>query len=233
VPIYGSGGFTTLTDTQLAEQVAWWQSVGCTAMKIKIAESWGTNLDRDLHRVRRLRELAGDNVTLMVDANGGYTIGQARRVGAELDDLGVIWFEEPVSSDETAGLATLRNALRCDVTAGEYAADNYEIRSLIPVVDCLQLDATRCGGYTGWLAGAALAQAHNLHVSAHCAPALHAPVAAAISNLRHIEWFADHARLESLLIDGAPEASAGTLHLRDELGHGMYLSPRAEQRRIG
>ena len=45
VPIYGSGGFTTLTDAQLAEQVERWQSVGCTAMKIKIGESWGTASD--------------------------------------------------------------------------------------------------------------------------------------------------------------------------------------------
>lgn len=228
VAIYGSGGFTTLTDRQLGEQVDWWRSVGCTAMKIKIGESWGTQLGRDLDRVRRLRELAGDDIELMVDANGGYTVGQARRVGAELDDLGVTWFEEPVSSDDTAGLAHLRSRLRCDVAAGEYAADSYEIGSLTPVVDCLQLDATRCGGYTGWLVGAALARAANLQVSAHCAPALHAPVAAAVPNLRHIEWFADHARLEPLLIDGGPPAAAGVLTLSDEPGHGMQISADSE-----
>jgi L-alanine-DL-glutamate epimerase-like enolase superfamily enzyme len=234
VPIYGSGGFTTLTDTQLAEQVAWWHSVGCTAMKIKIAESWGTNLDRDLDRVRRLRELAGDDVALMVDANGGYTVGQARRVGAQLDDLGVTWYEEPVSSDDTAGLSTLRGQLRCDIAAGEYAADSYEVRSLLPVVDCLQLDATRCGGYTGWLAGAALAGACNLQVSAHCAPALHASVAAAIPNLRHIEWFADHARLEPSLVDGYPPAVGGALSVNDKVpGHGMSIGHAAQNYRVG
>jgi L-alanine-DL-glutamate epimerase-like enolase superfamily enzyme len=234
VPIYGSGGFTTLTDAQLGDQVDWWLSVGCTAMKIKIGEAWGTNLARDLERVRRLHELAGDAVELMVDANGGYTVGQARRIGAELDDLGVAWFEEPVSSDDTAGLANIRQALRCDIAAGEYAADCYEIRSLLPVVDCLQLDATRCGGYTGWLAGAALARAQNLQVSAHCAPALHAPVAAAIANLRHIEWFADHARLEPLLVDGAPVAASGTLRVAsDEPGHAMGISQHADEYRVG
>ena len=74
VPIYGSGGFTTLTDRQLEEQVALVaQSVGATSMKIKIGEAWGTRTDRDLQRVHRLRELAGPHVELMVDANGGYT----------------------------------------------------------------------------------------------------------------------------------------------------------------
>jgi L-alanine-DL-glutamate epimerase-like enolase superfamily enzyme len=224
VPIYGSGGFTSLTTGQLEEQVAWWQSVGCTAMKIKIGEAWGSDPGRDLERVQQLRRLAGDEIDLMVDANGGYTVAQARRVGAALDDLGVVWFEEPVSSDDRAGLGAIRSALRCDVTAGEYAADGYEIGQLLPVVDCLQLDATRCGGYTGFLAGAAMARAQNLQVSAHCAPALHTPVAAAVSNLRHVEWFADHVRLESDLVNGAPEPVDGQLPVnRDGSGHGMTL----------
>jgi L-alanine-DL-glutamate epimerase-like enolase superfamily enzyme len=147
-----------------------------------------------------------------------------------LDELGVTWFEEPVSSDDTAGLANLRAALRCDIAAGEYAADVYDIRALLPVVDCLQLDVTRCGGYTGWLRGAALAAAQNLDVSGHCAPALHAPVAAAVANLRHVEWFVDHVRLESLLVDGAPAAEQGALHPDlDAVGHGMTISRQAER----
>ena len=121
----------------------------------------------------------------MVDANGAYRIGQARRVGAELDSRGVCWFEEPVSSDDTAGLASVRAACGADVTAGEYISDVYDAADLAPVVSCLQLDATRCGGYTGFLRCAAVAAANNLDVSCHCAPALHAPVAAALPHLRH------------------------------------------------
>ena len=230
VPIYGSGGFTTLTDAQLADQVNWWKSVGCAAMKIKIGESWGTEVPRDLARVQQLRDLAGPSAELMVDANGGYTGAQARRAGAALDELGVAWFEEPVSSDDTEGLANLRTTLRCDIAAGEYAADLYEVQALLPVVDCLQLDATRCGGYTGWLRGAALAAAHNLQVSAHCAPSLHAFVAAAIPNLRHVEWFADHARLEPLLVDGVPVARGGGLHVDLQArGHGMTIADGAKR----
>jgi L-alanine-DL-glutamate epimerase-like enolase superfamily enzyme len=231
VPIYGSGGFTTLTDTQLAEQVAWWRSVGCTAMKIKIGEAWGTDIDRDLERVRRLADHAGPRAQLMVDANGAYTLGQARRVGRALDDLGVAWFEEPVSSDDLDGLAQLRDSLACDVAAGEYASDLYDVRSLLPVVDCLQLDATRCGGYTGFLRGAALAAAHNRDVSAHCAPALHAPVCAAIPNLRHVEWFADHARIEPVLAIGIPVAAVGRLTTTRSPGHGLIPNPAAEAHR--
>lgn len=228
VPIYGSGGFTTLDDAQLGEQVAGWQAAGCTAIKIKIGQDWGSDSARDLQRVRRLRELAGDGVALMVDANGGYTVGQAKRVGAALDDLGVVWFEEPVSSDDIEGLGLLRHTLHCDVAAGEYASDLYEARNLVPAVDCLQLDATRCGGYTGWLAGAAVAASHNLQVSAHCAPALHAPVAAAVNNLRHIEYFIDHVRLEERLFDGISEAADGALVPNTtQSGHGLTVAAGA------
>lgn len=224
VPIYGSGGFTSMNDDQLAEQIAEWTRLGCSAMKIKIGESWGGRIERDLRRVARLCELAGDGVTPMVDANGAYSVGQARRVGLRLDELGVTWFEEPVSSDDVSGLRVLRDALACDVAAGEYVADLDDLRPLLPVVDCIQLDATRCGGYTGFLRGAAVAAAHHLDVSAHCAPALHAPVAAAVPRLRHIEYFADHARLEPELVEGVPEARDGKLHPQcDKPGSGMTL----------
>lgn len=232
VPVYGSGGFTTLSDTELAEQVAWWAAAGCTSMKIKIGESWGTRVDRDLERVARLGELAGPGVELMVDANGGYSLGQARRVGRVLDELDVRWFEEPVSSDDRAGLGELRSALDCDVTAGEYASDEYEIGGLLPVVDCLQLDATRCGGYTGFLRGAALAAAQNRQVSGHCAPALHVPVCAAVPNLRHLEWFVDHARLEPILAAGTPAPVDGRLPATSRPGHGLTPDPAAERYRV-
>jgi L-alanine-DL-glutamate epimerase-like enolase superfamily enzyme len=70
---------------------------------------------------------------------------------------------------------------------------------------------TRCGGYTGWLRCADLARAANLQVSGHCAPSLHAPVAATVLWLRHVEWFTDHARLEPELVHGAPPVTDGTL----------------------
>ncbi len=231
VPVYGSGGFTTLTDDELRAQVDGWLAAGCRAVKIKVGESWGANPSRDLARAGQVREMVGPGVELMVDANGGYGRGQARRLGAAYDELGVVWFEEPVSSDDLEGLAAVRSAVRCDVAAGEYAWDVYDARALCPVVDCLQLDATRCGGYTGFLAGAAVAAAHGLAVSAHCAPSLHAFVAAATPHLRHIEWFADHARLEPLLVDGAPGVADGQLLPGEAAGHGMTLAAGAKQYR--
>ncbi|MEU1426996.1 enolase C-terminal domain-like protein [Nocardia sp. NPDC005746] len=231
-PVYGSGGFVNLTDEQLAEQVAGWQAAGCAAVKIKI----GVDAERDLERIALVRRLAGSRIDIMVDANGAYTPGQARRVGTELDRLGVVWFEEPVTSDDLPGLRAVRDAVGCDVTAGEYVYSAYEAERLIDVVDCLQLDITRCGGYTGFLRAAAIAASEHRDISAHCAPALHAGIAAAVPRLRHIEWFVDHARLEPLLVTGAPEVVAGCIAPRgaeaDPYGHGMRLSERAAPYRI-
>jgi L-alanine-DL-glutamate epimerase-like enolase superfamily enzyme len=228
VPVYGSGGFTSMTDEELGVQVDHWLTAGCQAVKIKVGESWGRNVDRDLQRVTQLNRLVGDRAQIMVDANGAYTPGQAARTGAVFDSFGVVWFEEPVSSDDLASLAQLRGRLQCDVAAGEYADSVHYVQSMCAAgaVDCLQLDVTRCAGYTEWMRCAAIAAGHGLQVSAHCAPALHAPVAAAVPNFRHVEWFVDHARLEPELVDGTPTITAGHMVLNDTPGHGMALRSR-------
>ena len=78
-------------------------------------------------------------------------------------------------------------------------------------VDCLQLDVTRCGGITEFLRGSALAAAHNFEVSGHCAPNLHARVGVAVPNLRHVEYFHDHQRIERMFFDGVLDPDGGVL----------------------
>lgn len=236
VPVYGSGGFVTLDDEQLTAQLRHWtDDVGVTAVKIKVAERWGQAADRDLWRAKRAQAVIGDGVELFVDANGGYSVGQAKRIGAAYDDLGVTWFEEPVSSDDLTALAALRATLRTDVAAGEYAdGPAYALRMCAAdAVDCLQLDVTRCGGITGWLRATAIADAFGLQVSGHCAPSLHLAPALATPNLRHVELFADHERLEPMLFDGLPDVAGGALHPTGGPGNGMALASRAEQYRTG
>jgi L-alanine-DL-glutamate epimerase-like enolase superfamily enzyme len=224
VEVYGSGGFTTYDEDTLHEQAAQWLRLGVRAVKIKIGESWGTRVSRDLARAGQVRDQVGDAVEVFVDANGAYTVGQACRVGRALDELGVTWFEEPVSSDDLAGLATVRHAVTADVAAGEYAdGPAYVARMVRGAVDCLQLDVTRCGGYTGWLRCAPLAAAHGLDVSGHCAAHLTMPVAPATPRLRHLEYFHDHARLEQALFDGTEAPVDGRLRARQVPGHGMSL----------
>ncbi|MCQ4211794.1 enolase C-terminal domain-like protein [Streptomyces longispororuber] len=227
VPVYGSGGFTTYHDTHLAAQLSGWvHGQHIPRVKIKIGEGCGRAAQRDLQRVRHARQVIGSQAELYVDANGGYNRKQSVRVGEALAAQGVGWFEEPVSSDDLTGLRLVRDALVCDVTAGEYGYDLPYFARMITAgaVDCLQVDATRCGGPTGFLRAAALAQAHGLEVSAHCAPHAHADVAACVPNLRHLEWFHDHVRVESMFFGGVLDPTGGCVRPgRNGPGHGLVL----------
>jgi L-alanine-DL-glutamate epimerase-like enolase superfamily enzyme len=227
VPVYGSGGFTTYDEARLTEQLGGWvHEQRIPRVKIKIGESWGTRVDRDLERIAQARSVIGDDAALFVDANGAYTAKQAVRVAEAMDSSDVTWFEEPVSSDDLAGLAFLRPLLRPDVAAGEYIWDLTDARRMLQAgaVDCLQVDASRCGGITEWARVAALAQAFGLEVSGHCAPHLHAAVAASAPNLRHLEWFHDHVRIEAMAFDGTLDPAGGVIRPDDGLpGHGLTL----------
>ena len=227
VPIYGSGGFTSYDEHQTREQLAGWvEKDRIPRVKIKIGESWGAREQRDLDRVALAREVIGPDAELYVDANGGYPTGQAVRVARRLEEYGVTWFEEPVSAQDLAGLAAVRRQVLPDVTAGEYSWSLADSARLIDAgaVDCLQLDVTRCGGITEFLRGCALAAAHNLQVSGHCAPNLHARVGTAVPNLRHVEYFHDHQRIEQMLFDGALNPADGVLTPDpDEPGLGLAL----------
>jgi len=227
VPVYGSGGFTSYDEDQTREQLTGWvEKDHIPRVKIKIGESWGASEQRDLERVALAREVIGPGTELYVDANGGYTTGQAIRMAARLADFGVTWFEEPVSSQDLAGLAAVRRQVLPDVAAGEYSWSLADSAQLIAAgaVDCLQLDVTRCGGITEFLRASALAAAHNLQVSGHCAPNLHARVGVAVPNLRHVEYFHDHQRVERMFFDGALDPDGGNLVPdRGQPGLGLVL----------
>lgn len=237
VPVYGSGGFTAYDEQQLREQLTHWAlEQRIPRVKIKVGESWGTNPARDLERMHQARTIVGENVELFVDANGGYARKQAIRVMRAAADLDVRWYEEPVSSDDLDGLREIRDAVWPDVTAGEYGHDLYYFRRMCAAdaVDCLQADVSRCGGITEWLRVAAVAASYGLDISGHCGPHLHAHVAAATPNLRHLEWFHDHVRIESMFFDGTLDPAGGTIQ-PDSHAPGNGLTLRAadiEQYRV-
>jgi L-alanine-DL-glutamate epimerase-like enolase superfamily enzyme len=214
VPVYGSGGFTTYDAAAARAQLERWTGdLAIPRVKIKIGESWGTAQARDLARIAFARNVIGPETELYVDANGGYTRKQAVRMARAMAEHDVTWFEEPVSSDDLDGLREVRDQVDPDVTAGEYGYDLTYFARMVDAeaVDCLQVDVTRCGGITEWLRAAAVAAARGLQVSGHCAPNLHAHVAAAVPNFRHLEYFHDHARIETMLFDGALDPSGGVL----------------------
>jgi L-alanine-DL-glutamate epimerase-like enolase superfamily enzyme len=227
VPVYGSGGFTSLSNQQLeAQLVHWVHDQAIPRVKIKIAEGWGSRVSRDLERVRFARHVIGNECALYVDANGGYSTKQAIRIAKELLESDVTWFEEPVSSDHLTSLAEIRSVVSIDVAAGEYGYDLFYFDAMCraTAVDCLQADVSRCAGISEWMRVAVLAEVNGLQISGHCAQSLHAHPACAINNLRHVEYFYDHARVDRLLFEGVLEPAGGVLRPdMTQPGHGLVL----------
>jgi L-alanine-DL-glutamate epimerase-like enolase superfamily enzyme len=212
VPVYGSGGFTSYSDDRLADQLGGWVAQGIPRVKMKVGREPG----RDVERVRVARAAIGPDPELYVDANGALQRKAALRFAERCAEHGVTWFEEPVSSDDLDGLRLLRDRAPAgmDVAAGEYGylLSYFEAMLQAGAVDCLQADATRCQGITGFLRAAALCQARSLELSAHCGPAIHLHPCCAAPALRHLEYFHDHVRIERRFFDGVPEPVDGALH---------------------
>ncbi len=212
VPVYGSGGFTSYSLEQLQNQLGGWAEAGIPRVKMKV----GSNPGDDLARVRAAREAIGDETELFVDANGAYSRKQALAFAHQFAGFGVSWFEEPVSSDDLEGLRLLRDRAPAgmDIAAGEYGYDLPYFRRMLEAgsVDVLQADASRCAGITGFLSAGALCEAYGLPFSAHTAPALHMAPCCAVPNLRHLEYFHDHVRVEQMFFEGVVSPVKGVLY---------------------
>jgi L-alanine-DL-glutamate epimerase-like enolase superfamily enzyme len=211
VPIYGSGGFTSYSNKQLQDQLRGWVEQGICRVKMKI----GRDGVADAERVRAARSAIGPDTELFVDANGAYSRKQALEHAQRFAERNVSWFEEPVSSDDLDGLRLLRDRAPAgmDIAAGEYGYDAGYFRRMLAcaAVDVLQADATRCGGVTGFLQAAALCEAYHIPLSAHTAPTIHTHLGCAATPVRHLEYFHDHVRIESMFFDGVRSPGQGEL----------------------
>ncbi|HLI52493.1 MAG TPA: enolase C-terminal domain-like protein, partial [Thermomicrobiaceae bacterium] len=211
VPVYGSGGFTSYTLEQLADQLGGWVDAGIPRVKMKV----GRDPDFDVIRVRTARDRIGPETELFIDANGAYDPRTALFQAERLTPFNVSWFEEPVSSDNLLGLRFMREhaPARMDIAAGEYGYELGYFRRMLEsgAVDVQQADATRCSGITGFLQVATLCQAFMTPLSAHCGPTAHLAVCCAAPMLCHLEYFHDHVRIERIFFDGVREPVNGVL----------------------
>jgi len=225
VSVYGSGGFTNYPFARLADQLGGWVEQGISRVKLKTSR----HPEEDPARLDAVRGAIGDEAELFADANGALSRKEALEWAQRFrESWGVSWFEEPVSSADLEGLRLLRDRgpSGLDIAAGEYAFVLRDAVNLLEAgaVDCLQLDVTRCGGITGLLQAAGAARSYSLDVSGHCAPAISAHAFCAVPNLRHLEYFHDHVRVESMLFDGVLSPEGGRLLPdRSRPGHGLEL----------
>ena len=88
---------------------------GFRAMKLRIGRD---PLDEEIDAIEGL-VTASPPMTWMADGNGAYTIGESRRLGAALAELGFRWLEEPLPTDDYLAYAPLANELSIPLAGGE------------------------------------------------------------------------------------------------------------------
>jgi L-alanine-DL-glutamate epimerase-like enolase superfamily enzyme len=129
-------------------------------------------LDRDIPgdiaKAKAVRRLVGPDYPLAFDANNGYSVGGAIRVGRQLEELGYIWFEEPVQHYHVKAMGEVARALDITVSAGE---QTYTLQALADLIDAgvrmVQPDIVKMGGITGLMQCMALAYAHGVDLVPH------------------------------------------------------------------
>lgn len=211
VEVYGSGGFTSFSNEQLESQMVSFKELGIQKFKMKI----GREPLCDPERVQFVRRCIGESSELFVDGNEALSSAEALRLAQDFARQGVTWFEQPIAADDLQGMASLRQRLPAGMrlTTGEYIFNPMQAKQILDrnCADVVQLDVTRCQGVTGFLHSASVCMSFNAPVSSHCAPALHVALGCHVPNFLQIEYFSDHARIESLLFEGVPKVSDGYL----------------------
>ena len=126
------------------------------------------DISGDIAKARAVRSMLGDDFTLGFDANNGYSVGGAMRVGRALEELGYAWFEEPVQHYHVAAMGEVAQRLSITVSAGEQTYTLQGVKDLINAgVRMVQPDPVKMGGITGLRQCAALAHAHGVELVPH------------------------------------------------------------------
>jgi L-alanine-DL-glutamate epimerase-like enolase superfamily enzyme len=219
VACYGSGGWSKYAQKDLLAEAERYAGLGCRYYKMKIH-------DPDLHanrrRVETVRKALGADVRMMVDVNQKLDVAGAVRQAALLEDLDLVWYEEPVSADDNAACAEVARSIRIPVATGENHYTRYEFRDLIErkAARILMPDVCRANGFSETLKIARLAAAHGVAVSPHVVYEISIQVAGALANgflVELMDWMPPD------LFEELPECKGGEIRIPERPGHGMVL----------
>ena len=166
VTAYASGGWAPAGS--IGSELGRYIQAGFRAVKMRIGAMDG-QIDASLERVRAARQALGADVQIMCDAHGTMNVAQSKRFCTEAAPLGLRFVEEPVASDDRAGLAEVRAASPLPIAAGESEFTAFDFAELLErrAIDVLQPDLAIAGGMSEGLRIAAMAYAHRLELAPH------------------------------------------------------------------
>ena len=136
-----------------------WEA-GFRKFKVKV----GTGLDEDLKRVRAVRETLGGDVSLGVDANGGWTLGEARRALRPLEEMNISMIEQPLNEKHIHETAQLRVNSRIPILLDEsvWTASDVANVARIGAADAVNVYVGKAGGILSALEAVQVAKALGL-----------------------------------------------------------------------
>jgi L-alanine-DL-glutamate epimerase-like enolase superfamily enzyme len=240
-PVYASSMKRNITPQQEAERMlALREQFGYHSFKFRIAAECGHDIDqwpgRTEEIVKTMRATLGDEVTLMVDANSGYTPKKAIEVGHMLQDYGVSHYEEPCPYWELDWTREVTAALDIDVTGGEQDNNMIVWKQMIDsrAVDVVQPDICYMGGITRTLKVADYARQAGLPCTLHSANlslvtlfSIH--FMAAIENAgKYVEFSiegGDYYPWQNRIFSPGFEIRDGNVLLSDKPGWGIEIDP--------
>lgn len=149
----------------VVEEVRGIMKEGFSQVKLKI----GRGIDQDIEAIKLIRSEVGEELTVMVDANSGYSVNDSIKIGRLLEKYNVYWFEEPTTPDNLPGYAKISESLDIPIAAGESEFTRYGFRDLIDIgkVDIIQPNVGRAGGITEILKILAIASSHGIPYAPH------------------------------------------------------------------
>lgn len=193
-------------------------AAGFTAMKLKVGSR---DPERDLRRAHIVREVAGDQARVMVDANQQWTLPQALDICQRLRAINPFWIEEPTHPDDVLGHKTLADAIApTKLALGEHVPNRVVFKNYLQAkcAGFIQVDAVRVAGVSEFLAVSLLCRRFGIPVVPHVGDMgqLH----------QHLVLFNRIALgHEAVFLEHIP-------HLRDHFVHpckvegGVYLTPQ-------
>ncbi len=184
----------------------------------------------DIAKAKAVRKLVGDDFPLGFDANNQYSVGSAIRVGRALEELGYLWFEEPVQHYDVRGMGEVARRLDITVSAAE---QTYTIQALVDMINAgvrmVQPDIVKMGGITGLMQCAAICFAHGVELVPHQTQPTIGNVAnlhvlATLMHLTKPAEFADASGRMNIGFTSVPKPQNGRFHVPGTPGLGLQIN---------